>query len=124
MLTVEEFKSKIEEMYVIDCANVEQRNRVVRLLYDMMYEVYAIDEIMDCRYPDYLIPGKASKGGNLIICYLSEKTGRQRIKFSDVPFDGNRPITPRHIAKKKRSETDLSNSNKFSIWQHRNIRTK
>ena len=35
-----------------------------------------------------------------------------------------RPITPRHIAKKKRPETDLSNSDKFSIWQHRNIRTK
>ena len=40
------------------------------------------------------------------------------------PKKSNRPITPRHIAKKKRSETDLSNSNKFSIWQHRNIRTK
>ena len=43
---------------------------------------------------------------------------------SSVKAIRNRPITPRHIAKKKRSETDLSNSNKFSIWQHRNIRTK
>ena len=44
--------------------------------------------------------------------------------ISPEPMKSNRPITPRHIAKKKRPETDLSNSNKFSIWQHRNIRTK
>lgn len=52
---------------------------------------------------------------------------RNRLSYQDVSkcyLQRNRPITPRHIAKKKRSETDLSNSNKFSIWQHRNIRTK
>ena len=52
---------------------------------------------------------------------------RNSVAHNNTIFDArfsNRPITPRHIAKKKRSETDLSNSNKFSIWQHRNIRTK
>ena len=57
----------------------------------------------------------------LVCCWTNES---QLKTFIESVKKRNRPITPRHIAKKKRSETDLSNSDKFSIWQHRNIRTK
>lgn len=103
MLSLDLFVEKINSMGRIKCESIEERNECLVLLDDLGFNIFYLEELLNCDHPEFLNVGIDYRNTDMITCYTSMHSLKgDVIEYKDVPFDEY----------KKRQEDDDANFQK------------